>query len=98
MRDHILSALPHPVRVVVGFLIYRNMTQTLHGQGTTRHTPDEIRAFRREIWENINALLVSSRAKVSDKEQPFWILGGQEPTEADATVFGFIVSVLICTA
>ncbi|GES58585.1 glutathione S-transferase [Aspergillus terreus] len=97
MRDHVLSSLPYPVRVVVGLLIYRNMAPVLHGQGTGRHTRDESIAFRREIWESINDLLVASRAARTDDE-PFWILAGSEPTEADCTVFGFIVSVMLCTA
>lgn len=97
MRDHVLSSLPYPVRVVVGLLIYRNMAPVLHGQGTGRHTRDELIAFRREIWESINDLLVASRATRLDDE-PFWILAGSEPTEADCTVFGFIVSVMLCTA
>lgn len=97
MRDHILCNLPLPLRVAVGYLIYRNTVQTLHGQGTGRHTDDEIRVFRREIWEAVNDLLVSAkRGKPGDK--PFWILGGEAPSEADATVYGFVVSVLICTA
>ncbi|OJJ50754.1 hypothetical protein ASPZODRAFT_55456 [Penicilliopsis zonata CBS 506.65] len=99
MRDHILSSLPYPVRVVVGLLIYRNTIQTLHGQGSGRHSADEIREFRHEIWTAISDLLVASRsAKPRDPTQPFWILGGEQPTEADATVFAFVVSVLICTA
>ena len=97
MRDHILLALPYPIRVLVGLLIYRSSTKTLHGQGTSRYTPDEIRAFRREIWESINGLLVSSEARTSS-DGPFWVLGGEQPTEADATLLGFIVSVLVCTA
>lgn len=28
----------------------------------------------------------------------FWVLGSNEPTEADATVFGFVISVLVCDA
>lgn len=97
MRDHILSALPWPMRILVGNLIYRGAIKTLNGQGTGRYTADEIRAFRQEIWESINGLLVSSEARVASGG-PFWVLGGEEPTEADATLFGFIVSVLICTA
>ena len=97
MRDHILSALPWPMRVLVGNLIYRSSTKALHGQGTGRYAADEIRAFRREIWESINGLLVSSTPRTAGNS-PFWILGEEQPTEADATLFGFIVSVLICTA
>lgn len=100
MREHILSALPYPMRVVVGLLIYRNTTRTLRGQGTSRYSADEIRSFRREIWEGINDLLISARATaiVGATDWPFWVLGGERPTEADATLFGFIVSVLVCTA
>lgn len=29
---------------------------------------------------------------------PFWFLGGDAPTEIDTTLFGFIVSVVLCTA
>jgi hypothetical protein len=102
MREHVLSALPYPMRVVIGFLIYRTTTQTLHGQGTSRYTPDEIQSFRREIWEGINDLLVSARASSTaiayPRNSPFWILGGEHPTEADATLFAFITSVLVSTA
>ncbi|KAL4897175.1 hypothetical protein BDV59DRAFT_209522 [Aspergillus ambiguus] len=97
MRDHILSSLPHPVKVVVGLLIYGKTTQMLHAQGTGRYTGDEFSSFRHEIWENINDLLGASKSGQKDNE-PFWVLAGKEPTEADCTVFGFIVSVLVCTA
>ena len=74
--------------------------QTLNGQGTSRYTPNEIRAFRQEIWEAINELLMASRtaAKGGPNDDPFWVLAGESPTESDATLFGFIVSVLVCTA
>jgi len=100
MRDHILQALPYPMRVAVGLLIYRKTMQTLNGQGTSRYTPDEIRTFRREVWEAINELLMASRTTVKGgpNGNPFWVLGGEGPTESDATLFGFIVSVLVCTA
>ncbi|RFU27093.1 hypothetical protein B7463_g9259, partial [Scytalidium lignicola] len=96
MRDHILSALSWPIRVLIGSLIYRGSVRTLHGQGTGRYTADELRAFRREIWESVNGLLVSNKARTAS-DRPLWVFGGDEPTEADATLFGFIVSVLICT-
>ncbi|RDW74954.1 hypothetical protein BP6252_06096 [Coleophoma cylindrospora] len=97
MRDHILAFMPYPLRVLVGMLIYRKITTMLHGQGTGRYTAEEIAAFRLEIWENINNLLVASKSMSRDN-QPFWVLKGEHPTEADATVYGFVVSVLLCTA
>ncbi|CAJ2505675.1 Uu.00g130690.m01.CDS01 [Anthostomella pinea] len=98
-----------PMRYLIGLLIHRSTTATLHGQGTGRYSPDEIAALRREIWDGVGDLLVASRcrsrssggaAKINEKEEeePFWVLGGAAPTEADACLFGFIVSVLICAA
>ena len=100
MRDHILSALPYPMRVVVGLLIYRTTTQTLNGQGTGRYSAAEIASFREEIWQDINALLISAKKSVKSetRDEPFWLFGGEDPTEADATLFGFVTSVLVCTA
>ncbi|KAI2624284.1 hypothetical protein GGR54DRAFT_638163 [Hypoxylon sp. NC1633] len=98
MRDHVLWAMPYPVRVFVGLLIYRNTVATLHGQGTGRFTGEEIAAFRRDIWAGLSALLEASRSSTKSADDPFWVLGEEHPTEADACLFGFIVSVLVCTA
>jgi hypothetical protein len=98
MRDHSLWSIPYPIRVVVGLLIYRNINATLQGQGTGRYSGDEIRAFKTEIWDHIAGLLSESKAKVASQEEPFWALGHSQPTEADATLFGFLVSVLISNA
>lgn len=105
MRDHVLGAVPYPIRVVLGMFIHRSMVQTLHGQGTGRYSADEIQEFRVEAWNAVNDLLVASKAKQTqhqaqegDAGRPFWVLGGEEPTEADTTVFGFVISALICTA
>lgn len=97
MRDYALGAIPYPVRIVVGLLAYRRIVATLHGQGTGRFTDGEIKEFKSEIWATIDGLLQASKS-ASAGEGPFWVLGGQEPTEADATLFGFVVSVLISTA
>jgi hypothetical protein len=111
MRDHVLWNLSYPTRVVVGWLIYRKQVAMLHGQGAGRFESRDITRFKEEIWETIsNALaeVVNVRKQHawasgggdgsgSDRE-PFWFLGAKEPTEVDATLYGFIVSVLICTA
>lgn len=107
MRDHVLWSLPWPLRVVIGALVHRNTVAVLHGQGTGRFSGEEIAAFRREIWEGFADLLLASRAEArsvaargegEEEEEPFWVLGGPEPTEADTALFGFIVSTLLCTA
>ena len=98
MREHVLSALYYPIREVVGLLIHRKTMQALHGQ-ETGYTAGEIRSFRQEIWEGINSLLICARTTATDANtKPFWVLGGEGPTESDALLFGFITSVLVCTA
>ncbi|KAK2789708.1 hypothetical protein FQN53_001464 [Emmonsiellopsis sp. PD_33] len=101
MRDHVLSAIAYPIRVIIGQLVYWNTTAALHRQGTGRYTAEEIVLFRREIWEAINKYLTTSKNKMKgpdENQRPFWVLGMDQPTDADATVFGFIVSVLVSTA
>ncbi|KAJ5826383.1 glutathione S-transferase [Penicillium riverlandense] len=98
-RDHLFAAMPYPMRVIIGYLVYRKMTQTLYGQGTMRFSPEEISSFRDEIWANLNGLLTTAKLQRSgkdDKEKPFWVLGGDNPTDADSVLFGFIVGALIC--
>ncbi|KAL2162930.1 hypothetical protein VTH06DRAFT_6766 [Thermothelomyces fergusii] len=99
MRDSVLGFMPLPARYVVGLLAYRKVKNTLHGQGVLRYTADEAQALRLEIWESVNALLLESRSRAREAgrdEGPFWALGGPAPTEADATVFGFVVASLSC--
>lgn len=96
-RDHILWSIPYPLRVLVGILAYRANVRKLYDQGTGRFSDAEIRALIREVWEGVSGMLEASRRKAGN-DRPFWILGREEPTEADATVFGFAVSVLICDA
>ncbi|MCJ1360668.1 MAG: hypothetical protein MMC33_010677 [Icmadophila ericetorum] len=98
-RDYALWSIPYPVRVVIGFLVYRKISGMLQTQGTGRYTTDEIRAFRLEIWEAVNELLDASLRESSSEqegsEEPFWCLGGKGPTEVDTTLYGFVVSALV---
>lgn len=100
MRSHVLASLPYPAQVVVGLVIYRRAIYTLHGQGTGRFSAAEIAGFKHEVWEAIDVLVRDAQSSRSSKDpdEPFWILGGEEPTEADTVAFGFVVSVLICKA
>ncbi|KAK3681750.1 hypothetical protein B0T22DRAFT_434070 [Podospora appendiculata] len=100
MRAGALAALPWAMRFIVGNLAYAGVKRTLYGQGTGRYTDDEMRGMKREAWETLNALLVEAKTKKGDmdREGPFWVLGREAPTEADATVYGFVVASLICPA
>ncbi|KAK9576510.1 hypothetical protein V6Z92_009777 [Aspergillus fumigatus] len=98
MRSKILAALPWPVQVVVGNIIYRKVTRNLQGQGTMAFTEEEISEFRQEIWASLNAVVAEAQKKQSDRDRPFWVWGGEGPTEVDAVLFGFIASGLVCDA
>jgi hypothetical protein len=99
MRPHVLAALPYPMQLLVGLIAYRKMSQTLYGQGTLRFTGKEIRSFRVQIWEDVNALLVAAKKNGNGVDgAPFWVLGGKSPSEADTTLFGFITAALVCSA
>ena len=101
MRDGVLAALPYPVRLFVGNLAYRAVVSTLHGQGAGRYSEEEARGLKREVWEGLEAVLGESKRGMvgrGDGGKPFWVLGREEPTEADATVYGFIAAGLVCEA
>lgn len=98
MRAKILGGMSWPLQVVVGNIIYNKNFRTMQGQGTGTFFPEEIAAFQAEIWESLNAILSASYTQHRDSEGPFWLWGEDAPSEADAVVFGFIISGLICSA
>ncbi|KAI4272226.1 MAG: hypothetical protein LQ337_005450 [Flavoplaca oasis] len=100
MRDKALSALPFPLKVLVGQIFYRKMSSTLYGQGTGRLSAPEITKLKTEVWSHIDALLTASSRKRGSgaPEGMFFVLGGSRPTEADTSLFGFVVSGLVCDA
>lgn len=91
-----MGAIPWPLRVVIGNLAYRQVVAALHGQGTGRLTPEEIASARREVLDSLAGLLAASRAKKSSRSEVFWALGGDAPTEADASLFGSLAATLVC--
>lgn len=98
MRTHILWKLPYLLQVIIGFFIYRKVSTMLHSQGASRFSSEEIATFRLDIWQNINALLVDSRKDREKCGEPFWVLGGVGPSEADAALFGSITASLVTNA
>ncbi|KAJ5089206.1 hypothetical protein N7532_007890 [Penicillium argentinense] len=97
MRSKILASVPWPVQVVLGNIIYNKNVRNLQGQGTGTLSAEEIAAARDEVWESINAVVSAAHAQARE-EGPFWVWGGDKPTEADAVVFGFVVAALVCAA
>ena len=101
MRSKVFGFMPYPMEVLIGWLTYRNFSATLYGQGTTRFSGEEITLFRKQIFESFNAMLVDSKRKSTKgvtSDDPFWLLGGVEPTEVDSVLYGFVCSALVCKA
>lgn len=95
-RDKTLYAIPWPMRIYIGSVVHSKIVQTLNGQGTGRHSDQEIFSFVREVWQTLDEALAVSKSK-SSPDAPFWVLGGSSPTEADASLFGFVTSALVAT-
>lgn len=98
MRDHVMAPIPYPLRVVIGYLAWRQNMATIYGQGAGRFSAEEVNSFRSKIWHHFDDLLADARHKTPPAQKMFWVLGGQGPTEADTTLFGFIVGCLLCQA
>lgn len=96
MRDHgPFSYLPRGVRHVVGVAIFQYVRIILYCQGTGRHSLDEVRLFREEAVAALGDYAGAALAKAADTKQPFWILGGPAPTEADFALFGYLSGMLV---
>jgi len=46
--------------------------------------------LREEAWTSLDALVAGSKSR--------WVLGGGDPTEADATLFGFLAAAMTSLA
>lgn len=87
-------------------LAYRYARLMLYMQGTGRYTADEVARLRGDMIGMLANFAEGARRKnnhhhrpdYDDEEErelePFWILGGEKPTEADFTVFGYLSGLL----
>ena len=95
MRDEgpITHGLPWGVRQATTFFSKLYCRMMLYFQGTGRHTSDELNELRREA---IGALAdyagVALAKTAANSSEPFWILGGDKPTEADFTLYGYLAN------
>jgi len=80
----------------MGILTFQYLKLMLYFQGTGRHKPDEVRHFAEEA---IGAMACFAEAALqksgSQSSALFWILGGEQPTEADFTLFGALSGYLV---
>ncbi|KAF9870240.1 glutathione s-transferase [Colletotrichum karsti] len=70
----------------------------LYMQGTGRYTDEEVKGFASDVVMSLNGFCETSLSKLSldsrESREPFWILGGQRPSEADFVAFGNLATVL----
>jgi len=88
------SYFPWGVRHFVASVAFLYVKMMLFFQGTGRHKPDEVRHFTEEAIDALAGFAEAARAKAKG-EGPFWIMGGDKPTEADFTLFGALAGYLV---
>ena len=96
MRDKgPFSYIPWGVRHAAGVCSFAYCATMLFFQGTGRHSPDEVKQLRREAITALADYAADAYAETEEgSAEPFWVLGGKNPTEADFTLFGYL-SVLL---
>lgn len=96
MRDQgPLASIPYPIRLFVGWMVHSKISRTLYGQGTGRYTVAELNSLKKEAWTSLDELVADSPGRGRGLH---WILGDQNPTEADACLYGFLASSLTSPA
>ncbi|KAK1455023.1 hypothetical protein CMEL01_03783 [Colletotrichum melonis] len=67
-------------------------------QGVGRYSDEEVKTFATDVVMSLNGFCETSLSKLSldsrESREPFWILGGQRPSEADFIVYGNLATVL----
>lgn len=83
IRPAMFGRLPAPLRWIVPPLIRRGLARDLKGQGTLRHSREEIYALGRADLDALAALL---------GDKPFFL--AERPTTADVCVHAFLANLL----
>lgn len=83
VRPAFAKFLPAPIAMLLPF-IRRSVVGSLRGQGTGRHSHDEIHAMGAADWTAISDLL---------GDKPYFF--GARPSSIDAVLFGFVTSVTV---
>jgi len=83
-RSAFFGEMPAIMKLFVPAIVRRDMGKALHGQGTGRHSPDEILQIARESISSVSTLLGSG---------PF--LFGEKPCSADATLYGSLAQLTL---
>lgn len=79
----VFSNIPVPIRKFIVAVVLRKIRRNLYGQGTGRHTPQQIAAIAAKGIESLAAIL---------GDKPY--LMGDQPCGADATAFAFTAHLL----
>ncbi len=85
-----LCNMPYPLRVIVGYMIWRTIRRNYYGQGVGRYTDEERQMFAEEAWAALNEIYVGNQMGGGEGDR--WVLGGEGPTEADASLYGILVA------
>jgi len=79
----VFGFLPGPLRALIPPLVRRRVARTLNGQGTLRHSRDEVYALGMRDVDALAVLL---------GDRPYML--GDKPTSLDATAGGWLINIL----
>jgi len=82
-RPLVFGFLPAPLRLIIPSLVRRGVARTLHGQGTLRHSPEEIYGLGLRDVAALATLL---------GDRPYML--GDKPTSLDASAAGSLINIL----
>jgi hypothetical protein len=66
----------------------------LYLQGTGRHSIEEVHKFQEEAVGALNDFATDALRRHPESQGPFWILGGEQASEADFITFGYLATCL----
>lgn len=82
-KTEFLAGFPAPLRPLVGRLVRKTIAKSLHLQGLGRHSQEELYRLGCDDLTALSTFL---------GDKPYFF--GKEPTEIDATAYGFLAQVL----
>jgi len=79
ISDTFFGQLPFPVKLIVPKLVRKSVKKNLHGQGTGRHSKDEILAISKKSFDALSSML---------GDKPYFF--GEQVSSFDAVVYSHI--------
>ena len=84
IKQSFFGKMPAPLKLIVPYIIRKQVAKGLKGQGITRHSNDELQTILKCSLQSLSDLLGSKRYFFGDK-----------PSSLDATAYGFLAEFIL---